>query len=223
MQPTVMVSGHDAAVGALGAPGDQTGFHAELAKESALVDFQEISAPLVHVVVCETAADMIVLANQQTQFLKQAYCAVFSDSFDCIGEYAQHLSAPTVVFNDLQVFTESHLRDASVLAFFTESKAVMWTHHTALSRYGSEESHAPQGIDTSTINHTPQTQSGEVPRSITAIEDAAKTAPDVRTIETHFQPGKTSLTPEEEAAHVMDTSTGDVQTAQSSQTAGLQS
>eukprot|EP01034_Spumella_vulgaris_P021997 gene21997-28087_t len=199
MQPTVLVSGHDAPVGALATQSDQMSFHAELAKDSALVDFQEISAPLVHVVVCDTAADMIVLANQQTQFLKQAYCAVFSDSFACISEYAQHLAAPTIVFNDLQASTESHLRDASVLAFFSESKAVMWTHHTALSRHKDKKS---EGVSASLST-----------ASAGSTEDARKTAPDVPTIETHLSIDNLSVG--EEAVHVMDTSSGDAQTGDS--------
>jgi hypothetical protein len=41
----------------------------------ALADFQEVSALRVHVVVYDSSTEMILLANQQTQFLKQVYCA----------------------------------------------------------------------------------------------------------------------------------------------------
>jgi hypothetical protein len=59
-------------------------------------------------------------------FLKQAYCAVFSDSFACMSDFSHQLAAETLVFNDLHLGT-----DASTLAFFSETKAVVRTHHAA--------------------------------------------------------------------------------------------
>jgi hypothetical protein len=110
-----------------------------------------------------------VLANQQTQFLRQAYCAVFSDSFTCMSHYSHQLAAETIVFNDLGVSTESHVRDASVLAFFTETKAVMWTHHTAA---GTTEGGAHQQ-----------------PCAVAAVhDDAKKVSPEAPTIATNLTP-----------------------------------
>ncbi len=83
-----------------------TTLHA-LAEDCETLD--EIVPPLLHIFGVSTLPEMVVAASAQARHLHQNYTVVFTETFGSIPLYTHHLAASTVLFNDIQTHTLSHI------------------------------------------------------------------------------------------------------------------
>jgi len=111
LQPTVLLTPLSVPVGSTPLESDErpTNSNSEISRHLALVDFEETYSPVLHIIAVSDN-EMVLAVNEQIHSLNQAYTVVFTSDFSMIHELSHKLAAKTVVFNDVLVNTESHLK-----------------------------------------------------------------------------------------------------------------